>query len=199
MRTTIGQNYSAYRRESCVVVADRRIYVLIHSANVPEARSIAARILRVVDRVVEGKAVGAIAQPSHHSGALVSRREEVADILQCHTVETADGVLLRDDVHVQLLVNRVQQVFANDPALAIHRFSDLVESEKNGKGNLCQTTLAWCQHLGNSLRTAQQLGIHDNTVRYRPQSFSKVVGVDLSDTDTVLAVWLQLRSMDANA
>ena len=198
MRTTIAQNYSAYRRESCVVVVDRRIYVLIHSASLQEARSVASRILRVVDKVVEGKTVAAIAQPAHHSAALVPRREEVDAILQCHTMETTEPVLLREDVQAQMLVNRVHQTFASDPTVAIPRLSDLLEKESHGKGNLCQTALAWCQNLGNSLRTAQQLGIHDNTVRYRMQGFSKIVGVDLADTDTVLAVWIQLRCSDVS-
>jgi DNA-binding PucR family transcriptional regulator len=53
--------------------------------------------------------------------------------------------------------------------------------------------LAYLGTMGDISRTATQLTLHENTVRYRIRRAEELFGLDLADADTTLATWLQLR------
>ncbi|MFC5825015.1 helix-turn-helix domain-containing protein [Nonomuraea insulae] len=69
----------------------------------------------------------------------------------------------------------------------------LVEHDALHGTAYAQTLLAYFGALGDSLRVASELVIHENTVRYRVRRAREMFGVDLSDPDNLLATWLQLR------
>lgn len=64
---------------------------------------------------------------------------------------------------------------------------------------LIPTVEAFLRHRGNWERTAEELGLHRNSVRSRVARAEKELGADLSDPDVVARVWLALRSVRAGA
>ncbi|MDO5738807.1 MAG: helix-turn-helix domain-containing protein [Ornithinimicrobium sp.] len=53
--------------------------------------------------------------------------------------------------------------------------------------------LSWLESRGDTRTVAQQLGVHVNTVRYRLGRLEEVHGLDRSDPDQLLLLWLALR------
>jgi carbohydrate diacid regulator len=62
-------------------------------------------------------------------------------------------------------------------------------------GTLMKTLAAWFKHNNHPLSTAKALFIHRNTLDYRLQKISELTGLNLSDTDDrlLLYVAMQLR------
>ncbi|WP_416447267.1 helix-turn-helix domain-containing protein [Leucobacter sp. HNU] len=73
---------------------------------------------------------------------------------------------------------------------AAPRIRELVDTDLA----VAETLLAWCQRFGNVARTAADLGVHENTVRARLRRAERTHGIPLEDPDTLLTIWLQLRS-----
>jgi carbohydrate diacid regulator len=73
-----------------------------------------------------------------------------------------------------------------------------LESFDRKSGTLIKTLGAWFKHNNHPISTAKALHIHRNTLDYRLQKISELTGLDLSDTDSrlLLYVAMQLRNHD---
>ncbi|WP_404389003.1 PucR family transcriptional regulator [Humibacillus xanthopallidus] len=58
-----------------------------------------------------------------------------------------------------------------------------------------ETVAAWLDHPGDPREAARRLHVHPNTLRYRMTRLSDVVDLDLHDSETRLALRLQLRAL----
>jgi DNA-binding PucR family transcriptional regulator len=61
---------------------------------------------------------------------------------------------------------------------------------------LAMTLRVWCESQGKIAHAARELGVHENTVRFRVQKAADIASPNLGDPDTVLTAWLQLRASD---
>lgn len=61
-----------------------------------------------------------------------------------------------------------------------------------GASSFGETVRTYLDTGGNAIDVANQLGLHVNTVRYRLSRIKPLFGLDLSDAETRLLVWLQL-------
>ncbi|WP_029137061.1 PucR family transcriptional regulator [Nakamurella lactea] len=69
----------------------------------------------------------------------------------------------------------------------------LLDTDAGGGTPYVDTVLTYLGTMGDIARTAQRLTVHENTVRYRIRRAEELLGLDLTDPDTVLVSWLQLR------
>ncbi|MBB5939416.1 PucR family transcriptional regulator [Streptomyces zagrosensis] len=66
----------------------------------------------------------------------------------------------------------------------------------HGGGALVATLRAHLDHFGDTAATAQALGIHVSTLRYRIKRLREVCGIDVDDPDSRLLAHMQLRLLD---
>jgi DNA-binding PucR family transcriptional regulator len=77
------------------------------------------------------------------------------------------------------------------------RARDLLRPLREQGGSLVETLLAYLDSGSHVLETAAVLGVHRNTVTARLARISSVLGVDLEDPDTRLALHLACRALSA--
>ena len=63
---------------------------------------------------------------------------------------------------------------------------------------ILNTVRAFLDNQGHHERTASQLYVHPNTVRYRIKRYEEIVGTSLRDTATMVGIWwaLERRRVD---
>lgn len=105
-----------------------------------------------------------------------------------------DGDPLFADEHLgELLVHR-DPVLAQE--IADRQLARLAELPEATRERLCQTLRAWLDHLGDRKATAEALMVHPQTVRYRIDQLSRLLGRDLGGAQArfELAAALRVRS-----
>lgn len=121
---------------------------------------------------------------------------EIREIAEfAHSLGWTEGVLLASDLGVLRLVissERVQEAlrFARD------FLAPLREHDARGDGQLVATlrTFVGCQ--GNVRTTAETLGVHENTIRYRLTKIGNVARLDAHSFDTLLAARLAFQVLE---
>jgi DNA-binding PucR family transcriptional regulator len=56
-----------------------------------------------------------------------------------------------------------------------------------------ESLLTYLSSFGDAVRAAEQLNVHENTMRYRIRRIETMFDLSLDDGDEILATWLQLR------
>jgi purine catabolism regulator len=79
----------------------------------------------------------------------------------------------------------------------VPRARDLLQPLREHGGSLLETLLAYLDSGSHALETAAVLGVHRNTVTTRLARISSVLGVDLEEPDTRLALHLACRALAA--
>jgi DNA-binding PucR family transcriptional regulator len=102
----------------------------------------------------------------------------------------AGRLLTVEDLRPALVFERTAAIFADEPVLRSPALARMMDEDPA----VAETLATWCGCFGNVARAARELGIHENTVRYRLKRAEEHYGVALLDPDTLLAAWLQLRS-----
>lgn len=196
-RSTIAKHYSSYHDGSIAVSLNNVVYVLVDTNDFFEIQTLANRALPLIDRVLGESSRAALAQTFNHPGEIVTTRSELDAILRCADTLQIPRLLERRDVQPQLVINRVADLFTSEPVLQNEDIAMLAESALTADRDLVETLEVWCSEFGNVARTAQSLGIHENTVRYRIKRVTNEFGINLNNADTVLTLWLQLRALTA--
>jgi purine catabolism regulator len=77
---------------------------------------------------------------------------------------------------------------------AERRLAPLVDHDRRRKSKLVPTLEAYCAHGGRKAETARALHLERQSLYYRLERIEELLGDDLSDEDTVLALHLALRA-----
>ncbi|MBN9618280.1 MAG: helix-turn-helix domain-containing protein, partial [Actinobacteria bacterium] len=183
----IGLQTAALRAGARHAVVGDRVYVLLPDiedaqAAVTTVQATVAALRRHVDRSAHA-AIGPVAATA--AAAAASRRG--ADLAL--TAATAGGVTRFDAVRPALLVAAVLELVAArtellDPELA----------EAAGADAAAGTLATYLAAGSDVTATAERLGVHPTTVRYRLRRIADRTGLDLDDPDVRLATELQLRA-----
>ncbi len=97
--------------------------------------------------------------------------------------------------HLELLLEALK----GDPRKAEYYRGLLAPLERydhEHHGDLVRTLAAYLRHGGNSTRTANDLFLHRNSLRYRLSRIQALLGLDLDDADTRLALQIGLLLME---
>lgn len=198
LRSTVAKHYSSYRDDAISVSLGGTVYTLLGTSDSSEVKTLAERVLPLLDRAVGEGSRAALAQSVVHSGEIARSRQELDEILRCAPEVSEPRILQLDDVQPQLLINSVGDLLRGRPLLSNLLLSRLASGANQSAKDLAQTIEVWCSEFGNVARTAEILGVHENTVRYRMQRVIEQHGLNLHDPDVMLTVWLQLRAQSAN-
>lgn len=102
-------------------------------------------------------------------------------------------VATRDDVHGLSLVLRLSDIAAGDPVCAVGPLARLETYDAEHQSHLVETLACWLEQFGDVTRTAEQLHVHKNTLRYRLGRIEEVSGVTLEDSGARFELMLQFR------
>jgi purine catabolism regulator len=97
----------------------------------------------------------------------------------------------RADLHQLMWALRDSDVLG---AFVERRLAPLVEHDRNRKSKLLPTLEAYCAHGGRKAETARALHLERQSLYHRLERIEALLGEDLSDDDTVLALHLALRA-----
>lgn len=164
--------------------ADLRLLVAIGPAvtgpaGLPASKRIAERVLRIQrSRPL----------PSIVPDRRMDQRESAAAL-----------VTSADDVPQQVALLAIHDHVPAGEELQLRVVGALLAEGRAGSTPYAETVLAYLGSMGDIARTAADLNVHENTVRYRIKRAEEHFGLDLKDPDTVLVTWLQLRLAHSTA
>lgn len=196
LRSTVQRHLGVHRPEVVTIAHGGRVYALFACDDLTAAIRLAEPLLPILDRLLDTGT--AIAAPGIvHRAVEVAPHRAVADRLfdtAAHWGVT-ERVLTSARLRPLLVFERSAELFAAEPELRVPGIRALADADPAA----VETLLAWCQRFGNVARTAADLGIHENTVRARLRRAERTHGIPLDDPDTLLTIWLQLRSEGVSA
>ncbi|MGW8377950.1 helix-turn-helix domain-containing protein [Streptomyces sp. ODS28] len=208
--TVVRQWFAAFHPRATVAAAGTRVYALVPGEDTGTARRLANGALRGVCRVFDERVRAAVSAPVRDTGEIAAQRQEADEILRALAEQesgahpgTALGGLpgpreLPDvagveDVHGTLVLDRLAQVLARDPRLRHPGVDRMLAYDAEHRTDYAATVLAWFDAVGDIASAARRLHLHPNTVRYRLRRAAERFDLDLTDPDTRLSTWLQLR------
>jgi len=99
------------------------------------------------------------------------------------------------EVRARIVVRHLTDALASLPDLGDDPLAALFAHDERRGGDLAGTLLAWLDAGGDVVRTAEVLGVHSNTLRYRLRRIGELLGTDLRhDAATRIEVHLRLAS-----
>lgn len=193
LRSTVHRHLTLHRPEAVIVARRGRVYALVANTGEPELLDLVSPLLPILDRLMPGRVTIALAGAAHRAAAVAALRER-ADALfgtTAHWPELAESrILTVERLRPQLIYERHAELLEHEPELAHPGVASLMAEHPA----LAVTLGAWCRNSGNIARTARDLGVHENTVRYRVRRASELAALDLEQPDALLTAWLQLRA-----
>ncbi len=178
---------AALRRRALTTVLDGRVYLLLPNLAASDiAHPMLGNALAAVRQHLDPAARAAI-------GACV---ESVA--AAAHSRHTADlalgaaagsGLLDFAAVRPRLITAAAENSVAAQAELLDVRYGELIEADPDG----ARTLLAYLDTGSDVRRVADELGIHQTTVRYRLRRSAASLELDLADPEDRLSAQLQLR------
>lgn len=126
---------------------------------------------------------------------LVRARSQVDAALPAVPLGTSRTV---SQVRSTVVLRHLAGALATLPDLGEDPLADLLAHDERRGGDLVGTLLAWLDAGGDVVRTAELLGVHSNTLRYRLRRIGELLGTDLRyDAATRLELHLRLASSTA--
>ncbi|AWB95857.1 hypothetical protein DCE93_09455 [Agromyces badenianii] len=168
------------------------LYALVSSESGETAYALASETVALARRTLEAPVFAGVSEAARHAGAVAALRVEVDAVLRA-CIGADRAVARTTEVQPQLVIDAAVDSFAGQPFLRHGALGRSFAAGTTREAELRATLLTWLE-LGSISAAATALRIHDNSVRYRLQSLQEAWGVDLSDADERLALWLELRA-----
>jgi PucR C-terminal helix-turn-helix domain len=151
-----------------------------------------------LDRVGSGVraivGVGPLASTPAEIAYSRSTAERVLRVLRASTSDTRRAARLGDVYSDALLLDLRDLAGARGDRLA-GPLAVLNSYDGEHNTSLVATLAAWFDAFGDAAATSSALMIHPNTLRYRLKRIRDICGVDLADSNTRLAMMIELRMM----
>ncbi|MHB8341097.1 MAG: helix-turn-helix domain-containing protein [Mycobacteriales bacterium] len=120
-------------------------------------------------------------------------RPTVDDLLSLAERRGWSGLTDTEGIQATWRLEQFREVALAHPALLEGPVMRLVEHDRLNGGELLNTLRAWFQAVGDTRVSAEVLGLHVNTVRYRLKKAAEVAGLNLDNPDERLLAELQVR------
>ncbi|WP_427133526.1 helix-turn-helix domain-containing protein [Pseudarthrobacter sp. S9] len=119
--------------------------------------------------------------------------ELVRNVTEGRIQADSDDIVADDDsIGSRLYLRQMVSALTTSGQLpGAHAIKIAEYDERNGK-SFGKTIHAYLSCGGNAIDAAKQLDVHVNTIRYRLTRVERLFGVDLTDPETRLLVWLEL-------
>ncbi|WP_427870395.1 PucR family transcriptional regulator [Leucobacter luti] len=193
LRTTVQRQLALHHPETVTAARRGRVYALVARDPGAAAAGLIAPLIPLIDRLIGPGTRVALPGVAHRSGEVAPLRQladRMLDAADANPRLVRESILTVEALRPLLVLSRVAGVFAAEPELCSPALALLAERDPG----YADTLVAWCACFGNVARTARELGVHENTVRYRIRQVEEQYGVRLAEPDELLTVWLQLRA-----
>ncbi|UOQ56721.1 helix-turn-helix domain-containing protein [Leucobacter allii] len=193
LRGAVQRQLALHHPEVAATVRAGRVHALL-SADPPLEDRLAA-LLPLLDRLLAPGVRVAVPGVARRPGDVAALAELGGRILRVAPRGGAQGaprILTAASTRPRLVLDGVAALFAEHAELRDPAVERLLAEDPA----LAGTIASWCANLGNIARTARELGVHENTVRYRMRQAGERHGVALRDADGLLTTWLQLRAAE---
>lgn len=182
----------------CTVIGDT-VFALFAGAvgfENGEAQALGARLvataksaLHISMRVAVGSAVDTIGQISR------SRHDAELVLLLADQPSEAPVVSARD-VRSRLTLLELAQALRDMPWLISEPARKMRAADAHSGTEYAKTLLTYLDLSRDSAATASALSLHQNSLRYRLRRAQELFGVDLTNPDDTLTLWLSLRVLE---
>ncbi|MBL3688046.1 PucR family transcriptional regulator [Leucobacter zeae] len=211
LRSVVQRQLALHRPEVVTAVRGGRVYALMEYESARSVEELLEPLLPIADRLIGPGSRVAVPGVAHRSGDVATLRELGDRLLDVHAAD-AGGTAARTppgavpgSPHEVGVRARILTVESLRPLLVLERAAEMFSSAAELRSPaivemsaadpaLAETLVAWCGSFGNVARTARELGVHENTVRYRMRRLEEQYGIHPDDADTLLTTWLQLRA-----
>lgn len=162
-----------------------------------EATELAEHLVGQLEQLFAIESTAALGTVVEHLDDLGRSRRDAMLVLLDENDERAVGRVRRaSDSWAPMLLSDLATHVAGSLALAAGVGARLAELDAEKGTEYLATVRAYVDALGSRQATAEALGIHPNTVRYRVRRLQEAIGVDLDDPDERLALDLELALRD---
>ncbi|MBL3688138.1 PucR family transcriptional regulator [Leucobacter zeae] len=191
VRTAASRHLSVYFPGSVCAVMDGVVVALLSStATDPVVRSL-ERLLPELTRLIGRTAHCGLSYPRKLSSTIAADAVRAVQVAECaRSMRLA--IATPDEVQPQLILRACADALGATDLQLPEADQLFAPDERDTR----ETLLAWLEERGSAPRVAERLNVHEQTVRYRIRQVRTRLGVDLSDADRILALWLQLRVAD---
>jgi hypothetical protein len=192
---------SVLRPDAPVATSARAVYVLVAGGRAGDAAArLARRIVPDASRALRGRVYAAISSERTGPRSLPHLRDEVDQILRINAGGlSAPAVATLTDVQSKVMLLHLRDELERHPELQHPALRQLIEHDRERRGELTPSLLAWLEAGQNVQTAAEGLHVHPNTLRYRLRRIRELAPLDLDDPDQRLATWLELRLIAPNA
>ncbi|MDV3125980.1 helix-turn-helix domain-containing protein [Mycobacterium sp. 21AC1] len=199
IRSVVSRHFAPYRAATATAVIDNTAYALVPGSDVAEMCSTAERILRFIGQTVGQLAYAGISAPTGLASEVRQQRTEVDEVLECIAAPNKPAVAAAvSDVRSQVLLSKLTTAIASFPRLADPAIREILLSDRRDNTEYALTLLSWFDNFTHIPATARDLGLHENTVRYRLQRAHELFDIKLETAEQRLTFWLELRAAVTN-
>lgn len=199
IRSVVSRHFAPYRAATATAVIDNTAYALVPGNDVAEIRSTAERVLRFIGQTVGQRAYAGISAPTRLASEVHEQRTEVDEVLDCIAAPSKPAAAAAvSDVRSQVLLSKVTAAITTFPRLADPAIREILISDRRDNTEYALTLLSWFDNFTHIPATARDLGLHENTVRYRLQRAHELFDIELETPEQRLTFWLELRTAIAN-
>jgi len=196
MAVALRRHLAALRPDAVSTATAQPLYVLVPGSS-DSALLLARRTIQALDQGVGIRVRAAVSRTTQDLSALTSLANEVDEILGVEAFRDASHVLTFQEVRCSLLLQKAVQLLRDDPRLKEPLLKDLAEQDQDSKSHFIETLTVWLDAFGSWSKAGRNLGLHQNTVRYRIARIEENFGLNLQNPEVRLAVWLELHAVTA--
>ncbi|MFF3460144.1 PucR family transcriptional regulator [Streptomyces sp. NPDC002730] len=100
-----------------------------------------------------------------------------------------------EEVRSQAILLELEDTVVHDPLFQFTSVAAILRHDTEKQTQYAKTLLAYLEGFGDIAAAAETLHVHANTFRYRIRRIGDLFGVDLTNADERLLLWLQLRHL----
>ena len=196
--TDLVSTLSESQRRGTFCVADGgAVYAVLGGVGVDEGPMLRRLALAVRDRAARALGVNlraALGKTTDSAGGIAGSRRS-ADQALLLLEPSGEPYVSAADLHSRLGLLEIAAFIQTKEDLFSPAARAMDSYDARHGSDYARTLLAYLESGRDSALTAASLSLHQNTLRYRLKRIRELFGVDLSQADDVLMMWICLRGM----
>jgi len=161
-----------------------------------ELRAIAEHIRQLLALALDRSVLASIGAPADDPARICDSREEAERVLSLARRRTSPGTTTLNDVRHLALLDEAAAVLSAQPHLLSEKLAALRRSDSARNTSYVAVLRAFLDNFGDVNTSAERLGMHHNTFRYRLKRAVEVSGIVLEDPAERLALQVELAIGD---
>jgi hypothetical protein len=192
-RATTGFGWSRPGRSA---IAGNTLYTVLPGGNVTGDVSAARAWITALQAATHLTLMAGISAPAAAEN-LPAARQEADECLALHETRHASGVPpAYEESWDDILLQRLRTAARSGRAPARGPVTELRRHDTEHGTHYVATLRAWLQAQGDPAEAGRQLGVHENTIRYRLRKMADLTTLDLHDGAKRLAMMIEVASLD---